>query len=81
MPEGCCAWVQNQLAQTQDQLLKARQTFQTALIDLSRWTAAPVSDVSGDPPAPQSYVSSLPPDALRQVQPALVGVDDDVEAE
>ncbi|QCP53678.1 TolC family protein [Trinickia violacea] len=63
---------QSMLAQTQDQLLKARQTFQTALISLSRWTTAPVADVAGDPPAPESYVSSLPPDQLRQVQPTLV---------
>jgi outer membrane protein TolC len=66
------------LAQTQDQLLKAQQTFQTALIGLSRWMAVPVPDVAGDPPAPQSYVSSLPPDELRQVQPALVAAARDI---
>ncbi|MGF6602168.1 outer membrane protein TolC [Paraburkholderia sp. GAS448] len=70
---------QAMLAQTQDQLLKARQTFQTALIGLSRWTATPVSDVSGEPPAPQSYVSSLPPEELRQVQPALVAASRDID--
>jgi len=43
---------QAMLAQTQDQLLKAQQTLQTALIGLSRWTATPVSDVTGEPPAP-----------------------------
>ncbi len=63
---------QAMLAQTQDQLLKALQTLQTALIGLSRWTATPVSDVTGEPPAPQSYVSSLPPEELREVQPVLV---------
>ncbi|KFX64456.1 MULTISPECIES: TolC family protein [Paraburkholderia] len=65
-------------AQTQDQLLKARQTFQTALIGLSRWTATPVSDVTGDPPAPQSYVSSLPPEELREVQPVLIAASRDI---
>lgn len=60
------------LAQTQDQLLKATQTFQTALIALSRWTVVPVSDVAGEPPGATSYVSSLSPEDLRQVQPALV---------
>ncbi|MFM0572626.1 TolC family protein [Paraburkholderia caledonica] len=66
------------LAQTQDQLLKARQTLQTALIGLSRWTATPVSDVTGEPPAPQSYVSSLPPEELREVQPVLVAASRDI---
>lgn len=41
---------QAMLAQTQDQVLKAQQTYQTALIGLSRWTAVPVSDVTGEPP-------------------------------
>ncbi|MDR5855727.1 TolC family protein [Caballeronia sp. LZ062] len=70
---------QAMLAQTQDQLFKAQQTFQTALIGLSRWTAAPVSDVTGEPPAPESYVPSLPPDELRQVQPVLVAASRDIE--
>jgi outer membrane protein TolC len=69
---------QAMLAQTQDQLLKAQQTLQTALIGLSRWTATTVSDVTGDPPAPQSYVSSLPLDALREVQPVLVAAARDI---
>ncbi|SDI76476.1 Outer membrane protein TolC [Paraburkholderia steynii] len=69
---------QAMLAQTQDQLLKAQQTLQTALIGLSRWTATPVSDVTGEPPAPQSYVSSLPPEELREVQPALVAASRDI---
>lgn len=69
---------QAMLAQTKDQLLKARQTLQTALIGLSRWTATPVSDVTGEPPAPQSYVSSLPPEELSQVQPVLVAASRDI---
>ncbi|QBR01617.1 TolC family protein [Paraburkholderia pallida] len=66
------------LAQTQDQMLKATQTYRTALIGLSRWTAAPVAEVAGDPPAPESYVSSLPPDELRDVQPTLVAAARDI---
>ncbi|WP_250478277.1 TolC family protein [Caballeronia sp. INML1] len=66
------------LAQTQDQLLKTRQTFRTALIGLSRWTAMPASDVTGEPPAPLSYVSTLPPEELREVQPALVAASRDI---
>ncbi|KXU83402.1 transporter [Paraburkholderia monticola] len=69
---------QAMLAQTQDQLLKSQQTLQTALIGLSRWTATPVSDVTGEPPAPQSYVSSLPPEELSQVQPVLVAASRDI---
>ncbi|WJF90509.1 TolC family protein [Paraburkholderia bonniea] len=63
---------QAMLAQTQDQLLKAQQTYQNTLINLARWTATPVSDVAGEPPAPQSDVASLPPEALREVQPVLI---------
>ncbi|WP_321850399.1 TolC family protein [Burkholderia diffusa] len=70
---------QAMLAQTQDKLLQARQTFQTALIGLSRWTATPVADVSGEPPAPRSYVSALPPEELREVQPVLVAASRDIE--
>ncbi|WP_085486768.1 TolC family protein [Paraburkholderia susongensis] len=69
---------QGMLAQTQDQVLKAQQTYQTALIGLSRWTATPAPDVTGEPPAPESYVSSLPPDELRLVQPALVAASNDI---
>ncbi|KVE31210.1 TolC family protein [Burkholderia sp. TSV86] len=69
---------QAMLAQTQDQVLKAQQTYQTALIALSRWTAVPASDVSGEPPAPESFVSSLPPDELRLSQPTLVAAADDI---
>jgi outer membrane protein TolC len=66
------------LAQMQDQLLKSQTTWQTALISLSRWTASPVSDVTGEPPAPQSVVASLPPDQLREVQPVLVAAASDI---
>ncbi|KVL44760.1 transporter [Burkholderia cepacia] len=66
------------LAQTQDQWLKARQVYQTALVMLSRWTAVPASDVTGTPPAPESFVSSLPPDELRVSQPALITAADDI---
>ncbi|KVK81544.1 transporter [Burkholderia ubonensis] len=69
---------QAMLAQTQDQVLKAQQAYQTALIGLSRWTAVPVSEVSGEPPPPESFVSSLPPDQLRLSQPTLVAAADDV---
>jgi outer membrane protein TolC len=69
---------QAMLAQTQDQVLKAQQTYQTALIGLSRWTAVPVSDVTGEPPAPESFVSALPPDELRIAHPTLVAASDDV---
>ncbi|MEX3634581.1 TolC family protein [Paraburkholderia sp. BR14320] len=69
---------QAMLAQTQDQVLKAEQTYKTALIALSRWTATPVSDVTGEPPAPASFVSSLPPEELKQVQPTLVAAADDI---
>ncbi|TAM53925.1 MAG: TolC family protein [Paraburkholderia sp.] len=66
------AQAQVMLAQTQDQTLKAQQTYRTALITLSRWTAMPVSDVVGEPPAPRAGVPELPPDQLRQVQPTLI---------
>jgi outer membrane protein TolC len=66
------------LAQSQDDLLKARETFQTALIGLSRWTAGTVTDVAGDPPEPRSIVASLPPEQLREVQPALVTASADI---
>ena len=66
------------LAQTRDQLLKAQQTLQTALIGLSRWTAATVGDISGEPPAPQSVVVSLPPEELRRVEPALINASSEI---
>lgn len=70
---------QAMLAQTQDQLLKAQQTLRTALISLSRWTASTVTDVSGEPPAPQSIVASLPPDQLSEVEPALIAAMADIK--
>ncbi|MCA7970394.1 TolC family protein [Burkholderia sp. AU39826] len=66
------------LAQTQDQVLKAQQAYRTALVALARWTAAPVTDVTGTPPAPESVVSALPPDELRLSQPTLVAAADDI---
>ncbi|MCA8300587.1 TolC family protein [Burkholderia seminalis] len=66
------------LAQTQDQVLKAQQAYRTALVVLARWTAVPAADVTGAPPAPESFVSSLPPDELRLSQPALVAAADDI---
>ncbi|MBR8235246.1 TolC family protein [Burkholderia sp. AU42008] len=66
------------LARTQDQVLKAQQAYRTALVALGRWTAAPVTDVAGTPPAPESFVSSLPPDELRLSQPALVAAANDI---
>ncbi len=65
-------------AQARDQVLAARQALQSALIALSRWTARPVGDVAGAPPAPESYVSSLPPEALRLAQPTLIAASDDI---
>lgn len=65
-------------AQASDDLLKARQLFQTSLIALSRWTATPVADVAGEPPAPQSAVATLPADQLRSVEPALIAADADI---
>lgn len=65
-------------AQAGDDRLKAREAFQTALIDLSRWTATSVADVTGDPPAPESAVASLPADRLRSVEPALIAAAADI---
>ena len=66
------------LAQTRDQLLKAQQVLQTALISLSRWTAAPVTDIAGDPPAPQSVVAALPSEELKRVEPALISASSEI---
>ena len=66
------------LAQTNDDLLKTRQALQTALIDLSRWTGTPAADVTGNPPAPQSAVSALSADQLRDVEPALIAAAADI---
>ncbi|CAM2144000.1 outer membrane protein, heavy metal efflux system [Pararobbsia alpina] len=69
---------QAMLAQTQDQMLTARQTLVTALIRLSRWTATAVDDVAGEPPSPESTTSALPLDDLRHVQPALITAAHDI---
>jgi outer membrane protein TolC len=66
------------LAQTQDQLLKAQQTWKTALTGLTRWTTSAVTDVTGEPPPPDSVVASLAPEQLRQVQPALIAAAADI---
>lgn len=69
---GDVAQAELMLAQTQDQLAKARQLSQSALIALSRWTAGPVADVAGEPPAPESGVARLSDEQLNDVQPALI---------
>lgn len=69
---------QAMLAQTQDQLLTAKQTLATALIRLSRWTATTVTDVAGDPPAPESNTSALPLVDLQHVQPTLISAAHDI---
>jgi outer membrane protein TolC len=66
------------LAQTEDQLLTARQTSQTTLIRLSRWTGTTVTDVAGEPPPPESVVASLAPDQIRKVQPALISASSEI---
>lgn len=66
------------LAQTQDQLLKAQQTWKTTLIGLSRWTTSAVTDVAGEPPPPESAVAALPPKQLRHVQPTLLAAASDI---
>lgn len=61
------------LGNARDALIDAQQDEKTALIELSRWTAAGnVLEVAGAPPAPESQVSSLSVDELAQVQPALI---------
>jgi outer membrane protein TolC len=61
------------LGNARDALIDAQQDEKTALIELSRWTAAGnVLEVAGTPPAPESQVSSLSVDELAQVQPALI---------
>lgn len=61
------------LGNARDALIDAQQDEKTALIELSRWTAAGnVLEVAGTPPAPESQVSSLSVEQLAQVQPALI---------
>lgn len=61
------------LGNARDELINAQQDEKTALIALSRWTAAGnVLEVAGTPPEPESLVSSLSVEQLAQVQPALI---------
>jgi outer membrane protein TolC len=61
------------LGNARDELISAQQDEKTALIALSRWTAAGnVLEVAGDPPDLESQVSSLTVEQLDQVQPALI---------
>ncbi len=61
------------LGNARDELINAQQDEKTALIALSRWTAAgSVLEVAGDPPDLESQVSSLSVEQLDQVQPALI---------
>jgi outer membrane protein TolC len=61
------------LGNARDELINAQQDEKTALIALSRWTAAGnVLEVAGDPPDLESQVSSLSVEQLDQVQPALI---------
>ena len=61
------------LGNARDELINAQQDEKTALIALSRWTAAgDVLDVAGNPPELASPVSSLSVEQLAQVQPSLI---------
>jgi outer membrane protein TolC len=61
------------LGNARDALIDAQQDEKTALIVLSRWTAAGnVLEVAGTPPELESPVSSLSPEQLAQVQPSLI---------
>jgi outer membrane protein TolC len=61
------------LGNARDALIDAQQDEKTALIDLSRWTAAgDVLDVSDEPPPFDSRVAGMSAEQLAQVQPALV---------
>jgi outer membrane protein TolC len=61
------------LGNARDELISAQQDERTALIALSRWTAAgDVLEVAGDPPEPESRVPGLSVEQLDQVQPALI---------
>lgn len=61
------------LGNARDELINAQQDEKTALIALSRWTAAGnVLDVAGNPPELASPVSSLSVEQLAQVQPSLI---------
>ncbi|WP_407792286.1 TolC family protein [Pigmentiphaga litoralis] len=69
---------QAMFAQTQDLDLQAQQSYETALIGLSRWTGQTVVDVTGEPPPPESSVPTLSADELRRVQPTLAIAAEDV---
>ncbi len=69
---------QGMLVQTGDDLLKARQQWQNALIALQCQTTTVVDDVLGDPPALLSAVETMNADMLRERQPALIAAADDV---
>jgi outer membrane protein TolC len=61
------------LGNARDELINARQDEKTALITLSRWTAAGnVLNVAGTPPELKSDVSRLSAEQLAQVQPSLI---------
>lgn len=61
------------LGNARDDLINAQQGEKTALIALSRWTAAGnVLKVAGTPPELESDVSSLSAEQLAQVQPSLI---------
>jgi outer membrane protein TolC len=61
------------LGNARDELINAQQDEKTALIALSRWTAAGnVMEVAGDPPELESQVSNLSVEQLDQVQPDLI---------
>jgi outer membrane protein TolC len=61
------------LGNARDELINAQQDEKTALITLSRWTAAGnVLEVAGTPPAPESHVSGLSVEQLARVQPSLI---------
>jgi outer membrane protein TolC len=61
------------LGNARDELINAQQDEKTALIVLSRWTAAgDVLQVAGDPPELESQVSGLSAEQLDQVQPTLI---------
>jgi len=61
------------LANARDELILAKQDEQTALIDLSRWTAAGnVLNIAGEPPKLDTPVPSLSVEQLAETQPALI---------
>jgi outer membrane protein TolC len=61
------------LGNARDELISAQQDEKTALITLSRWTAAgDVLEVAGDPPELESQVSAFSVEQLDQVQPSLI---------